>query len=85
MVDLADFRTALAKLPHDQREVLIMVGAEGLSYEEAADVCKIPVGTVKSRVNRARAKLADLLSMDGFNDLGFANNTLGSPQPFKVV
>jgi RNA polymerase sigma-70 factor, ECF subfamily len=85
VVDLADFRTALAKLPHDQREVLIMVGAAGLSYEEAADVCKIPVGTVKSRVNRARAKLANLLSMDGFNDLGFANNTLGAPQPFKVV
>jgi RNA polymerase sigma-70 factor, ECF subfamily len=62
-IDLADFRIALAKLPEEQREVLIMVGASGMSYEEAAEVCNVAVGTIKSRVNRARKRLADMLGM----------------------
>ena len=62
-IDLADFRLALAKLPEEQREVLIMVGAVGLSYEEAAEVCDVAVGTIKSRVNRARNRLAELLDI----------------------
>lgn len=69
-LDLADFRKALAKLPEEQREVLIMVGATGLSYEEAADICGVAIGTIKSRVNRARTKLAELLSIGGVDDLG---------------
>ena len=69
-IDLADFRIALAKLPEEQRVVLIMVGATGLSYEETAEICGIAVGTVKSRVNRARSKLAELLGMAGAYDLG---------------
>ena len=62
-LDLADLRTALGKLPEEQREVLIMVGATGLSYEEAADICGVAVGTVKSRVNRGRNRLAELLGI----------------------
>ncbi len=69
-IDLADFRIALAKLPEEQREVLIMVGATGLSYEEAAEICNVAVGTIKSRVNRARSRLADLLGITGPGDLG---------------
>ena len=69
-LDLADFRKALAKLPEEQREVLIMVGATGLSYEEAADICGVAIGTIKSRVNRARTKLAELLSIGSLDDLG---------------
>jgi RNA polymerase sigma-70 factor, ECF subfamily len=69
-LDLADFRKALAKLPEEQREVLIMVGATGLSYEETAEICGVAIGTIKSRVNRARAKLAELLSIGGIDDLG---------------
>jgi len=69
-LDLADFRKALAKLPEEQREVLIMVGATGLSYEEAAEICGVAIGTIKSRVNRARTKLAELLSIGGVDDLG---------------
>jgi RNA polymerase sigma-70 factor (ECF subfamily) len=57
-----DFRDALDQLADDHREALILVGASGLSYEEAAAVCGCAVGTMKSRVNRARAKLAQLLS-----------------------
>jgi RNA polymerase sigma-70 factor (ECF subfamily) len=74
-LDLADFRVALAKLPVEQREVLIMVGASGLSYEEAAAVCNIAVGTVKSRISRARAALADLLGISGPQDLGAGSAT----------
>src|SRR6266511_993438 len=55
---------ALAKLPPDQREALILVGASGLSYEEAAQICGCPIGTIKSRVNRARGRLAELLSIE---------------------
>jgi RNA polymerase sigma-70 factor (ECF subfamily) len=57
-----DFRTALNRLAADQREALILVGASGLSYEEAAAICGCAVGTMKSRVNRARTKLAEMLS-----------------------
>jgi RNA polymerase sigma-70 factor (ECF subfamily) len=60
-LDLADFRTALGVLPSDQREALVLVGAEGFSYEEAAEICGCAVGTIKSRVNRARNRLVELL------------------------
>jgi RNA polymerase sigma-70 factor (ECF subfamily) len=63
-LDLADFRVALAKLPAEQREVLTMVGASGLSYEEAAKVCGVEVGTIKSRLSRARARLTELLGLN---------------------
>ena len=62
-LDMADLRIALAKLPEDQREAIILVGASGFSYEEAAVICKVAVGTIKSRVNRARARLAVLLQI----------------------
>ena len=57
-LELDEMRRALAMLPVDQREALIMVGAGGLSYEEVGDICGVAVGTVKSRVSRARDRLA---------------------------
>jgi RNA polymerase sigma-70 factor (ECF subfamily) len=60
-LDMADLRLALQQLPDDQREAVVLVGASGFSYQEVAEICKVPVGTVKSRVNRARTKLAALL------------------------
>jgi RNA polymerase sigma-70 factor, ECF subfamily len=63
-LDMADFLIALAKLPEDQREAIILVGASGFSYEEAAEICSVAVGTIKSRVNRARARLTVLLHLD---------------------
>jgi RNA polymerase sigma-70 factor, ECF subfamily len=69
-LDLADFRIALEKIPPEQREVLIMVGAVGLSYEEAAEICQVAVGTIKSRVNRARNRLAELMHITSPADLG---------------
>jgi RNA polymerase sigma-70 factor (ECF subfamily) len=68
--DFQDMRMALAKLPVDQREALILIAAEGLSYEEAAQVCGVAVGTIKSRVHRARLRLAQLLSVEDADDLG---------------
>jgi RNA polymerase sigma-70 factor, ECF subfamily len=70
MMDLADFRKALAQLPAEQREVLIMVGATGLSYEEAAEICGVAVGTIKSRVNRARVRLGEILGIGGVEEIG---------------
>lgn len=61
-MDLLDFRDALQKLPLDQREALILVAASGLSYEEAAEICGCAPGTMKSRVNRARSRLTELMS-----------------------
>ncbi|WP_374378487.1 sigma-70 family RNA polymerase sigma factor [Dongia sp.] len=60
-LEFSDFRRAFWHLNADQREVLILVGASGFSYEEAAEVCNCRVGTVKSRVSRARAELKQLL------------------------
>jgi len=69
-VEFEEFRAALAKLPPDQREALLLVGASGFSYEEAAAICECAVGTIKSRVNRARTRLAELLAIDGTDDFG---------------
>ena len=60
-MEFLDFRAALQKLPLDQREALILVAASGMSYEEAAEVCGCAPGTMKSRVNRARNRLAELM------------------------
>jgi RNA polymerase sigma-70 factor, ECF subfamily len=60
---LADFRRAFEKLPDEQREALVLVGAEGFSYEDAAAMCGCAVGTIKSRANRGRRKLAELLQL----------------------
>jgi RNA polymerase sigma-70 factor (ECF subfamily) len=60
-VEFSEFRAALAKLPSDQREALILVGASGFSYEDAAAICGCAVGTIKSRVARARETLLEML------------------------
>jgi RNA polymerase sigma-70 factor, ECF subfamily len=61
ILDMADFQHALDKLPDEQREALVLVGASGFSYEEAAQICEVAVGTIKSRVNRARVHLKTML------------------------
>jgi RNA polymerase sigma-70 factor (ECF subfamily) len=62
-LDLKDFEKALKTLPETQREALILVGAFGMSYDEAAFACQVAVGTIKSRVSRARIKLAEILDV----------------------
>ena len=69
-MDMLDFKRALVQISEDQREALILVGAEGFSYEEAAEICGCAVGTIKSRVNRARVRLAELMSVSAIGDFG---------------
>ena len=61
---LQEFREAFRQLPEDQREVLVLVGASGFSYEEAAEMCGCAGGTVKSRASRARKRLSELLELE---------------------
>ena len=69
-IELADMQRALLHLPQPQREALILVGAGGFAYEEAAEICGCAVGTIKSRVNRARTRLAEMLKISGDADFG---------------
>lgn len=72
-LDLSDFLAALSRLAPEHRDVLLMVGASGLSYEETAEICGVAVGTIKSRLNRARARLADLLGIKNASELGIGS------------
>ena len=71
---LNDFRNAFEKLPDEQREALILVGASGFSYEEAAGMTGVAVGTVKSRANRGRRRLAELLHLENGEELAMTDN-----------
>jgi len=71
-VALDELRQALNTLPEEQREALILVGAGGFAYEEAATICQCAVGTVKSRVSRARRALQATLERGGYGRDGRA-------------
>lgn len=62
-------QAALQQLPAEHREALILVGAAGLSYEEAAEICGCALGTIKSRVNRGRARLLKIMDVDNASDV----------------
>jgi RNA polymerase sigma-70 factor, ECF subfamily len=65
-----DLKAALTHLAVEQREALLLVAAQGFSYEEAAEICGTRIGTIKSRVHRARAEIADLLRIEDPEDIG---------------
>ena len=67
-IELNDLRRGLDSLPDDQREALILVGASGLSYDEAAEICECAVGTIKSRVSRARKALTVIMETAAFEN-----------------
>lgn len=69
-IDLQDMQTALNQLPEDQREAVVLVGASGMSYDEAAEICGVAVGTIKSRVSRARDRLVQILDVDDPSEFG---------------
>jgi len=69
-LQLDEFRAALGRLPIDQREALVLVGASGFSYEQAAEICGCAVGTIKSRVNRARVRLSEMMAIESVDDFG---------------
>ncbi len=61
-LDFDDFKKAFSQLQDEHREVLTLIGASGCSYDEAAEICGCAVGTIKSRVNRGRRRLEDLMA-----------------------
>ncbi|WP_417679682.1 sigma-70 family RNA polymerase sigma factor [Roseibium sp.] len=69
-LDFEDFRMALDELPEDQREAVVLVCASGFSYEEAAEICDCAIGTMKSRVNRARNRLSEILGVTSADEFG---------------
>ncbi len=69
-LDFEDMRKALVRLPVDQREALLLVSASDMSYEEAAEICGVAVGTIKSRVSRARSRLVELMGLSHSSDIG---------------
>lgn len=69
-MEMAQFQSALNRLPPAQREALVLVGAQSFTYEEAAAICGVAVGTIKSRVSRARMRLIEVLGMNGADDIG---------------
>jgi RNA polymerase sigma-70 factor (ECF subfamily) len=68
-VAMRALQAGLARLPDEHREALILVGAAGLSYEEAAEICGCALGTIKSRVNRARARLLKIMDAQEASDV----------------
>jgi RNA polymerase sigma-70 factor (ECF subfamily) len=78
-VALDELRLGLGMLPAEQREALILVGAGGFAYEEAAEICGCAVGTVKSRVSRARRALQAILERGDYDRDGrSASEAMGS-------
>jgi RNA polymerase sigma-70 factor (ECF subfamily) len=69
-LDMEDLKNALTKLPFEQREALLLIAGQGFSYEETAAICGTAIGTIKSRVNRARNRLADLMGVRDAEDFG---------------
>ncbi|WP_417684004.1 sigma-70 family RNA polymerase sigma factor [Roseibium sp.] len=80
-LEMSDFLSALQCLPEDQREALILIGASGFSYDEAAEVLGVRTGTVKSRVSRARMRLEEL--MNGSPD--FVRDDNGAQQSAQML
>ena len=70
---LRELERALGRLPGEQREVILLVGLEGLSYESAAQILGVPVGTVRSRLSRGRDALRRLMDLpEGSNSASAA-------------
>jgi RNA polymerase sigma-70 factor (ECF subfamily) len=77
-VAMRSLQAALARLPDEHREALILVGAAGLTYEEAAEICGCALGTIKSRVNRARARLLKIMDAENPSDTFAAEELLAT-------
>src|ERR1700682_2684735 len=63
VLQLRDLESAIARLPQEQRQVILLVGLEGMRYEEVADILGVPVGTVRSRLSRGRDQLRRVMDM----------------------
>ena len=63
-LELRDLERALAKLAHEQREVILLVGLEGMRYDQVAEILNVPIGTVRSRLSRGRDQLRRLMGRE---------------------
>lgn len=77
-IDMLEFKEGLGRLPQDQRKALILTTAAGFTYEEAAELLNCPIGTIKSRVARARESLSKILGIEHFSEFGPAYNEVGN-------
>lgn len=85
-LELVALRNALEHLPQDQREAIILIGAGGMAYEEAAEIVGCAVGTIKSRVSRARKALAELLNNEEGIPAGVSSSNVTSGEAaFKDI
>ena len=81
VLELRDLEAAIAKLPQEQRQVILLVGLEGMRYEEVALILGIPVGTVRSRLSRGREQLRKLMDLDDEDaSEGFKPETASLPR-----
>jgi RNA polymerase sigma-70 factor (ECF subfamily) len=64
VLELRDLRVAIEKLPQEQRQVILLVGLEGMRYDEAATILGVPVGTIRSRLSRGRDQLRKLMGIE---------------------
>jgi RNA polymerase sigma-70 factor (ECF subfamily) len=77
-------QSAMRQLPDEHREALILVGAAGLTYEEAAEICGCALGTIKSRVNRARARLLKIMDAADATDTFATNVSANAATPSEA-
>ena len=88
-LELRDLERAIAKLPHTQRSVILLIGLEGMSYGEVAAVLKVPVGTIRSRLSRGREALRRLTGVVQAKeaDIVMPRPTLGNrpTRPFDAL
>src|SRR5689334_5637516 len=84
-LEFCDFRRAFWQLPEHHREALILVGASGLNYEDAAKICGCQVGTMKSRVSRARTELRRMLDEDTITARRGESEPVTGQDPFAMI
>ena len=78
-LSLRDLDRALARISEEQRQVILLVGLEGISYEEAARVLDVPMGTIRSRLSRGRAALRNLMDRKDRTEAATSAGNLGEP------
>jgi RNA polymerase sigma-70 factor (ECF subfamily) len=84
-LEFCDFRRAFWQLPDHHREALILVGASGLNYEDAARICGCQIGTMKSRVSRARAELRRMIDDDAIVTKRGDSKPITGKDPFDLI
>jgi RNA polymerase sigma-70 factor (ECF subfamily) len=84
-LEFCDFRRAFWQLPDHHREALILVGASGMNYEDAAEICGCQVGTMKSRVSRARTELRRILDTDNLTTSRSDSAAVSGQDPFAII